>query len=291
MAFSDRDDDSIYSLFALDIDGTMIGADRIVHADLVAAIGRVQSLGATVSIATGRALVPALRVAEQAGAAGPVICFQGAMTFDPVAHSELRHVRLSWDSTTRAISGLTEKVSEVMLFLDGDVWVERRTDWIDGYVERMGLAIRYSDSLISMADSGPTSIVGVGDPATIEAAVSSLRTQLDGSALVTHSLPNLCEVEAIGAGKDLAVEHLATRLGITKANVVAVGDEKGDRTMVEWAGLGVAIEGGDPELMAIADVVIARPEESGLAEFLESLADSGRIGPSPPVASAGRARQ
>jgi hydroxymethylpyrimidine pyrophosphatase-like HAD family hydrolase len=155
----------------------------------------------------------------------------------------------------------------------------------------MGLAIRYSDSLISMADRGPTSVVGVGDPATIEAAVSSLRTQLDGSALVTHSLPNLCEVEAIGAGKDLAVEHLATRLGITKANVVAVGDEKGDRTMVEWAGLGVAIEGGDPELMAIADVVIARPEESGLAEFLESLADSGRIGPSPPVASAGRARQ
>ena len=70
MAFSDRDDDSIYSLFALDIDGTMIGADRIVHADLVAAIGRVQSLGATVSIATGRALAPALRVAEQAGAAG-----------------------------------------------------------------------------------------------------------------------------------------------------------------------------------------------------------------------------
>ena len=55
MACSDHDDDSIYSLIALDIDGTMIGEDRIVHADLIAAIGRVQSLGAVVSIATGRA--------------------------------------------------------------------------------------------------------------------------------------------------------------------------------------------------------------------------------------------
>jgi Cof subfamily protein (haloacid dehalogenase superfamily) len=280
LACSDHDDDSIYSLIALDIDGTMIGEDRIVHADLIAAIGRVQSLGAVVSIATGRALAPALRVAEQAGAAGPVICFQGAMTFDQAAQSEIRHVRLSKDSTTCAISGLTEKVSVVMMFLADDVWVERRNDWIDGYVERMGLAVRYSDSLISMADSGPTSIVGVGDPATIKAVVSSLRTQLDGSALVTHSLPNLCEVEAVGAGKGLAVEHLATHLGINGAHVVAVGDEKGDLTMIEWAGLGVAIEGGDHDLIAIADVVIARPEESGLAVFLESLCDTGKIGPS-----------
>ena len=222
-------------------------------------------------------------MARQAGATGPVICFQGAMTFDQVAQSAMRHVLLSEDSTMLAISGLIEKISVVMMFLADDVWVERRTDWIDGYVVCTGLAIRYSDSLISMADSGPTSIVGVGDPATIEAVVSSLRTQLNGSALVTHSLPNLCEVEAAGAGKDLAVEHLATQLGISSANVVAVGDEKGDRTMIEWAGLGVAIEGGDPDLIAIADVVIARPEESGLAEFLEALADSGKIGPPGPA--------
>ncbi len=291
MACSDHDDDSIYSLIALDIDGTMIGEDRIVHADLIAAIGRVQSLGAVVSIATGRALAPALRVAEQAGAAGPVICFQGAMTFDQAAQSEIRHVRLEKSVAAKAISGLTATVSEVMMFVGDEVWVEQRSEWANGYGERMGVSIRDTGSLLAMADRRPTALVGVGDPGVIGPLVESLSKRLGDSALVTHSLPNFCEIEAIGAGKDMALAHLANRLGVDQSGVVAVGDGKGDHSMIEWAGLGVAIENGHPGAVAAADLVIASPERLGLAVFLESLADSGRIGPPSPVASAGQAPQ
>ena len=88
-----------------------------------------------------------------------------------------------------------------------------------------------------------------------------------------------CEVEAAGAGKDNAIAHLADRLGVGQSGVVAVGDGKGDQSMIEWAGLGVAIENGHPGAIAAADLVIASPDRSGLAEFLEALADSGKIGP------------
>lgn len=269
----------IYSLIALDIDGTMIGEDRQIKPDLVEAIQRVQSAGAVVSVSTGRTFKPALRIAEQAGAAGPVICFQGAMTYDQRTKKAIRHERLDHDVTSKAIIALMSVVPEVMMFLGDDVWVEQRSEWTNAYGERMGIAIRNIDSLISMADKKPTAIVGVGDPSIVEPLVDKLHSQLNGSALVTHSLPMFCEVEAIGAGKDLAVEHLAKLLNVDRSGVITVGDGKGDQSMIEWAGLGVAIEGGHPDAVRSADQVIAIPEHSGLANFLNDLLNTGKFGP------------
>ena len=277
------DNSSIYSLIALDIDGTMIGEDRVVHAELTGAIARVQSFGAIVSIATGRTLVPALRVAEQAGAAGPVICFQGAMTFDQVTGSEIRHVRLDETVAAEATTALTSVVPEVMMFIGDDVWVEHRSEWTDGYSRRMGVEVRDTGSLLAMAGRRPTAIVGIGEPGVIGPLVDRLGKQLGDSALVTHSLPMFCEVEAPRAGKDNAVAHLAGKIGVDRSCVVAVGDGTGDRSMIEWAGLGVAVEDGHAAAIAAADMVIPGPDRLGLVEFLESLADSGRIGPPRPA--------
>ena len=49
--------------------------------------------------------------------------------------------------------------------------------------------------------------------------------------------------------------------------------------MIEWAGLGVAIEGGHPDAMRSADQVIAIPEHSGLVNFLNDLLNTGKFGP------------
>lgn len=270
---------STYSLVALDIDGTMIGEDRIVKPELIDVIDRVQTLGAVVSISTGRTLTPALKISEEAGAKGPVICFQGAMTYDQVTKSPLRHVRLPEAITTRAIRGLLQTVPEVMMFLGNDVWVEKRSEWTDGYGQRMGVAIRDTDSLMSMADQLPTALVGVGEPEVVGPLVERLHEQLNGSALVTHSLPMFCEIESIDAGKDRAVEQLADSLNIDRAAVIAVGDGKGDQSMIEWAGLGVGVEGGHPDALSSANRIIATPDNSGLVSFLEELADAGKFGP------------
>ncbi|MBC8453237.1 MAG: HAD hydrolase family protein [Chloroflexi bacterium] len=273
------DSDPIYSLVALDIDGTMIGEDRIVTPELINAIARVQISGTIVSVATGRTLTPALRIAREAGAEGPVICFQGAMTYDQVTGYPLRHERLDESITNQAIAGLTSVVPEVMMFLGDDVWVEKRSDWTDGYGERMGVSIRDTHSLASMADQQPTAIVGVGEPEVVESLVEEMHARFNGSALVTHSLPMFCEVEAIGAGKDLALAHLAESMNVDRNSVIAIGDGKGDQSMIIWAGLGVAIQGGHPDAIESADQVIATPEEFGLVNFLEVLSDSGKFGP------------
>jgi len=54
-----------------------------------------------------------------------------------------------------------------------------------------------------------------------------------------------------------------------------------DLTMIENAGLGVAMGNARPEVLAIADLVVGSNADDGLAEFLDQLVDQGKVAPPP----------
>ena len=53
--------------------------------------------------------------------------------------------------------------------------------------------------------------------------------------------------------------------------VRAFGDSYNDIPMLEWAGLGVAMENARPEVKAAADRVAPRNDEDGVAQVLDEL--------------------
>ncbi|MDQ0819545.1 Cof subfamily protein (haloacid dehalogenase superfamily) [Arthrobacter sp. V4I6] len=66
------------------------------------------------------------------------------------------------------------------------------------------------------------------------------------------------------------VAAVIAHLGIAREATIAIGDGANDLEMIAYAGIGIAIEGSHPELMAIADRVAARPRQEGLvAAFAE----------------------
>jgi Cof subfamily protein (haloacid dehalogenase superfamily) len=67
-------------------------------------------------------------------------------------------------------------------------------------------------------------------------------------------------------GIQVVVEHL----GLAREQVIAVGDGLNDLEMLQYAGLGVAIEGSDPRVLAAAAHVAQGPQHAGLATaFIE----------------------
>jgi hydroxymethylpyrimidine pyrophosphatase-like HAD family hydrolase len=53
--------------------------------------------------------------------------------------------------------------------------------------------------------------------------------------------------------------------------VVAVGDGRNDQPMIDWAGLGVAIEGAPREVLESADQMIGPPGSGGIARLVAEL--------------------
>jgi hydroxymethylpyrimidine pyrophosphatase-like HAD family hydrolase len=71
--------------------------------------------------------------------------------------------------------------------------------------------------------------------------------------------------------KALGIETVIDHLGIDRAQVVAVGDGLNDIEMLVFAGLAVAIEGSDPRVLQVADVLAPGPHQEGLVSTFAEL--------------------
>ena len=89
---------------------------------------------------------------------------------------------------------------------------------------------------------------------------------------VVQGSPENIEVTAAGVDKGEALLTLADRLGIPRAQTLAVGDSENDRAMLEKAGVAAVMANGMPQIKALADLVTtADCDHDGVAEILETL--------------------
>jgi len=123
------------------------------------------------------------------------------------------------------------------------------------------------------AAMGPTTpkVVIVADPATVQRLLPEVKERWGDRLFAATSLPQYLEMTSLGSDKRRALEWLCGRFGTKAAEAVAVGDGGNDLPMIEWAALGVAVEGAPPEVLAAADLVIGRPGSGGIAELVSRL--------------------
>jgi hydroxymethylpyrimidine pyrophosphatase-like HAD family hydrolase len=98
-----------------------------------------------------------------------------------------------------------------------------------------------------------------------------VRKQWDGRLNAATSVPTYLEFTSIESDKASALAFLCERLGIRQDQCVAVGDGRNDASMIAWAGLGVAVEGSPPEVIAAADRTIRGPGHGGIKQLADVL--------------------
>jgi len=89
--------------------------------------------------------------------------------------------------------------------------------------------------------------------------------------LVSSSVENNLEINALGAAKGEGLLRLAAILGLKQEETMACGDGDNDLSMIRMAGIGVAMSNGELALKAIADYVTTSNDESGVARAIEKL--------------------
>ena len=86
---------------------------------------------------------------------------------------------------------------------------------------------------------------------------------------VTGALSNNIEVNANGIHKGNALLRLGELLGIERKEIMAFGDGKNDRKMLETVGIGVAMANSVPEVLEAADMVTVSNDDDGVAKVIE----------------------
>ena len=79
----------------------------------------------------------------------------------------------------------------------------------------------------------------------------------------------IIELNSVDASKGNALCTLCKKLGISMENVLAIGDNENDISMLQAAGISVAMENAEDDVKQAAKFVAGHNEEDGAAHFLE----------------------
>lgn len=81
--------------------------------------------------------------------------------------------------------------------------------------------------------------------------------------------PDFCDILPAGGGKPNGLAHTLAHLGLTREQAIAFGDGGNDVTMLQYAGIGVAMGNACAEAKAAADYITEDVTHDGLAHALE----------------------
>ncbi len=230
------------ALAAADLDGTLIGRDLSWAEGTPEALAELQAAGVHTVVCTGRMLQSVRRVAARLGiTAGPVICYQGALVADLRGGDWWRHVRMDGPIAAEVVRHVAAMGRQLNAYIDDELYVEEVTEWARRYAEHVE--------------------VGIGTVADLEDEV------------VRRPPTKLVLVTSAEVSKSGALAWLCERLGVARERVLTLGDGMNDVDMLEWAGLGVAVEEAAGPVRAAADLVVPR---AGVPALLRDLAARAR---------------
>lgn len=266
-------------LLALDMDGTTLSSDHITISPANrAAIEAAAARGIVVVTATGRmrgripeqmAAIPGLRWAVTSNGAAVVDLETGGELYsNPIPHEAAERVLDALDGfpvvyevycngTSYIPTALLPLVDTFPLPPERLVMIRKTCT----AVEDVRAFVRRPDTVVEKFT------LPFVPPDYQEALWSRLRA-LEGVSL-TSSVPQNCEVNSLTANKADGLAHLCERLGILPAQVMAVGDNRNDLEMLQFAGLPVAPANASEEIRAVAKYITASNDEDGVAEAIQ----------------------
>lgn len=258
-----------FRVLALDMDGTLTGADGRVSERTIQVLARAERAGLRVVIVTGRTAPTPLAIWQAASLSAPLITCGGSMTVQPPALEVLDVRELPSDPVAAAVT-LGERYGlAVSLWTPDAIWMTERGPIGDLLETINGQAIR----LLGACDPWPERIVKVmlgGTPADLDRAEAAVLAGLSG-ATAARSMPEFIEATPVDASKERALGSVLERLGVAPAEVIAAGDADNDLGMLGLAGLALAPADAMPAARAAADVVVGPHDRDGIAEFLDGV--------------------
>ena len=267
-----------YRLVALDIDGTIRSPDYPLSDRTQKTLSRVTDAGAYVTLATGRMFEAAVETTKGLDLRSPIASFQGAHVADPSTGEVLWHKPLAPSMVRDALRAVAPWGLDVMAYHSDQVYISEMTPRLESYGERNNVIVNAVGDLSAIAEKGLTRLVVAGGEDEIEHLEAHLQSLFGSSMYVTRSLPHFCEVLHPEGGKDKALRWLCDYLGVDQRDTIAFGNGYNDVQMIQWAALGVAVDGAVPQVIEVADRTAPALEEDGVAQMLEELLDEGLIG-------------
>ncbi|CUO17934.1 Phosphatase YidA [Catenibacterium mitsuokai] len=265
-----------YKLLVLDIDGTLLNDEREISKRTLAALLKVQQMGVRIVLASGRptyGLMPLAKTLELGNYGGFVLSYNGCQIIKAQNGEILFERRINPEMLPYLEKKARKNGFAIFTYHDDTLITDSPdNEYIKNEALLNNLKIIREDEFSTAIDFAPCKCMLVSDK---EKALIGLEQhwekRLAGTLDAFRSEPYFLEVVPCGVNKANTLGALLEHLGVTREEVIAVGDGVCDVTMLQLAGMGVAMGHSQDSVKVCADYVTASNEEDGVALAVEKL--------------------
>jgi HAD superfamily hydrolase (TIGR01484 family) len=257
-------------LLAIDVDGTLLRSDMRIAQGVIQACRAAERAGCVVVLATARAPRTMRALVDALNVVGPTINYHGAVIWNPIDDRAQYHEALPGE-VARAIIGEARRLHPEVLvgvevldrwYVDGEIAAPEgeeppRPD-LDGPLERIIAA--------------PVTRLDLrGEPRAMRDVAAVIRERFWTTQQVSMFVMDAGIVQILHrlADKSIALQRIAQHLGVTREQVMAIGDGANDLGMIEWSGFGVAVANAVPAVKEMADAIVPSNDDLGVARAIQ----------------------
>jgi len=247
-----------------DIDGTLTRPDGSIAPAVIAAVKAAAKNGVKIVLASGRPTFGMLELARTFGLDendGYVISYNGCGIYHVptgkylVQHYVKKETLLLLDAEIQRYPNISP------IFYDNEQILTTKRNYYVDFEAELNNSLAYERDYYP---DGSPKLIWAAEGSELDLIETQIQQKFNTHCTIARSLPCFLEFTPLGIDKGAAIQEICTLLNHPIAATVAFGDGNNDKTMLQMAGVGVAMENGRAEVKAIADYIAPSNQQDGV---------------------------
>lgn len=272
MQSSQKENNMAYEILVLDIDGTLTNSQKEVSPQTLEAILKAQERGHKVVLASGRptpgilALASRLKLSEYNGF---ILSFNGAKIINCKTNEIIYQKVMPRELLPKLYAAAIANSVGIISYENNSIIAG--TD-IDEYMEKEakinGIPIKKVDDFPNYFTFDINKCLMTGPGTHLEEVEQTMKNQFGDQLNIYRSEPYFLELMPKHIDKAYSLSKLLDYLGLSKDQMISCGDGYNDLTMIQYAGMGVAMANAQEIVKRAADYITLSNDEDGVAHVI-----------------------
>ena len=260
-------------MLVLDIDGTLTNSQKEITPETKKAIIAIQERGHKVMLASGRP-TPGMRRYEQEleleKYGGYLLSFNGGRIIN-CRTGEIVYQRVFPSVLVPKMYKFAQKnhCGLVTYFGDKIISAFQPDEYVSIESRINGMKVQMVPNFIDFVDFEVNKLLMTAEDAKAERFESILNEEFGDIISVYRSEPFFIELMPKGVDKASSIDRMLDTVGLTRENIICCGDGYNDVTMIEYAGVGVAMANAQEKVKEKADYITKSNDEDGIVQVID----------------------
>ena len=262
-----------YKILILDLDGTLTNSQKEISPFTRQTLIDAQRNGMKLVLASGRptyGIMPLAETLEMKKYGGYILAFNGGKIIDCSTDEVIYEQALPDDVVPLLYQRATEAKAAILSYNGPKIITENpENEYVQYEAFLNKMEIEHSEHFLEDLHMPADKCLTVGQPDLLVGLEEELKKELGERINIYRSEAFFLELVPKGIDKAASIGRLLDKIGLMREQVIAMGDGFNDLSMIQYAGLGVAMVNAKEAVKEEADAITQKSnDEDGVAHFL-----------------------